>query len=149
MANVISTFPDFEYHVSLASRERGSLTVKEGIENLDQFAQVLTDEQHERIRDTADKLVFSQSASGVFSIAKYIEASRVGSATVPWPIYVWNLFTSHRASAFLWRLFQNALPDDQNVQRKDIYLVSKCVCCSTPAIETHVHLSVARSTRGL
>lgn len=43
---------------------------------------------------------------------------------------------THRANAFMWRVLHNALPVDQNVQRKDIPLVSQCLCSASPKIET-------------
>lgn len=63
-------------------------TVREGIQSLHSFTQVLIEEQKEIISlveldpNEDDKLILSTSPSGSFSIARYIEANRVASPKV-------------------------------------------------------------------
>lgn len=101
-------------------------TVKEGIQQLDQWDHVLMDDQRYTITlvelnpNEKDNLILSIYATGSFSIAKYLAVNRVGFSKVVWNRYVWNCFTPYRANTFNWRVFQNALPVDQNVQHKGI-----------------------------
>lgn len=123
-------------------------TMKEGIQQLDQWDHILLDDQRYTITlvelnpNEKDNLILSISATGSFSIAKYLAVNRVGFSKVVWNRYVWNCFTPYRANTFNWRVFQNALPVDQNVQHKGIPLASMCVCCATPKIETCEHLFI-------
>lgn len=42
----------------------------------------------------------------------------------------------------MWRIFQNALVVDSNMQRKGINLASRCVCCLSPSMEILEHLLI-------
>lgn len=42
----------------------------------------------------------------------------------------------------MWRLYQRALPVDDNIQAKGVVLSSKCVCCGSPHQESMNHLLV-------
>lgn len=125
-----------------------ALTVKQGIENMDQISYLLSYEQLERIGlielepEEDDIMIFEPSPIGKFSVAQYIGTSSDARNVVSWYSRVRNKYTSYRVNAFMWRVFQNALPVDYNLQRKGIVLASKCVCCSSPAQETLQHLFV-------
>lgn len=73
---------------------------------------------------------------------KYIAATRESNPEVVWDRVVWNKFTPFRINCFMWRLFQNALPVDANIQTKGIALASRCVCCANPKLETMDHLFI-------
>lgn len=123
----------------------GALSVREGIHILPQLEDILTSDQYSRIKmveldlNEDDQLIFSLTVTGKFSIQRYIAESRADHHEVGWARYAWKDFTPARANAFMWRIFQNALPVDSNIQRKGISLASICVCCSRPAFETLDH----------
>lgn len=124
------------------------VTVKQGLDNIKNFAHILTYEQLDRIRlveldpTEDDKLIFSQNGSGKFSTATYLEACRVARPEVAWATMIWNRFTPYRVKALMWQVFHDALPVDINIQRKGINLASKCVCCHSPSQETLHHLLI-------
>lgn len=57
-----------------------------------------------------------------------------------WVDMVWNSQLPFRLNAFAWRVLNSALPVDQNIKAKGIFLVSKCICCRNGAEETLAHL---------
>lgn len=59
-----------------------------------------------------------------------------------WSCFIWNKNTPYRVNASMRRVFQNALPADDNIQRKGISLSSCCVCCMVPSHETLEHLLI-------
>lgn len=61
-----------------------------------------------------DRLLFSESSTGKYLIAKYIKTTRMTAPKVVWDGYIRNKFTSYRVNAFIWRVSQNALPVDRN-----------------------------------
>lgn len=124
------------------------LSVKHVPHNFQEIQSVLTEDQWARVRfveldsQEVDKLIFSHTNSRKFSIAKYTAASRVATPEIVWSRYVWNRSSSHRANAFMWKVFHIALPVDRNIQGKGIVLASKCMCCTSPTTETLEHLLI-------
>lgn len=110
------------------------LTVKEGVQSIQQIEHFLTYEQLSNISvievdpHEENKLIFSLNSLGKFPISK----SRVASPPVPWARYFWHNITTYCVNTFMWRLFQDALPFDYNILRKAIVLASKCVCVIIP-----------------
>lgn len=133
------------------------LKVRDGIRDLHNIEHLLTYEQLDKIRivelapQEEDKLRFLNTASEKFAMGKYIATLQTDSSLVDWHHRVWNSCIPFRIQAFLWKVYQRALPVDSNVQRRGIQMASKCVCCSEPGRETvdHIflHSELARSVR--
>lgn len=82
------------------------------------------------------------TSSVKFSVPNYVNMMRIHGPKKDWTDLVWNKFTHFRVIAFMWKVFWGALPVDRNIQRRGIHLVSKCVCCSYPTVETKEHLFI-------
>lgn len=106
------------------------LTVREGISQILSYVHLLSTEQIERIDlielddEMDDRLIFAAFGNGKFSLAEYLAVFEVEATEVIWVRLVWNKFASYRTNAFMWRVFNNALPVDINIQRKKITLAS-------------------------
>lgn len=78
----------------------------------------------------------------VFSQPKF--ASNPFRRVLPNPLghdVVWKIGMLPKISVFMWRLFHNALPTEDNVRRCGVHLASMCKCCShSRSIESKHHL---------
>lgn len=50
---------------------------------------------------------------------------------VPWARFIWIRDPSSKIFFFLWRVMKRCIPTDDNVQRLNVQLVSKCYYCET------------------
>lgn len=129
-------------------QSQSNLTVREAVHSIQSVEGLLTEEQRQCLSlvdiddHEEDKLVFTLSGNGKFSVRKYIEAIREEGNSVGWHHLVWNQANSFRVNHFLWRVFRNALPVDDNIQRNGVVLASRCACCLSPSLETIEHVLI-------
>lgn len=130
----------------LDANSESLITVNQGIEVLESMQQQLTEEQIYKIKEVCvrpslpDKLIFTPSRDGRFNTKAYLSQVLAVRPYQTWTNTVWNPFTTARVNAFMWRLYQRALPVDDNIQAKGIILASKCTCCMEAKRETLTHL---------
>ncbi|KAL0444438.1 UNVERIFIED_CONTAM: hypothetical protein Slati_2166500 [Sesamum latifolium] len=89
-----------------------------------------------------DKIVWTRSSDGVFSMRAAWETIRVASPRRQLLADIWHC--SLTISVFLWRLFQDRIPMDARMKQKGFSFPSKCQCCE--AEETIPHLFVESLT---
>lgn len=125
-----------------------TLTVREGLQELEKWKPALTDDQWRKANlvildeQTKDELKCTLSASGKFCISDYVKHFRISRSKKAWTDIVWNKYTAFRINAFTWKVMRGAIPVDRNVQKRGIPFTSRCVCCNTPQIETIDHLMI-------
>ncbi|KAL0448914.1 UNVERIFIED_CONTAM: hypothetical protein Slati_1447800 [Sesamum latifolium] len=90
-----------------------------------------------------DKIVWTRSSDGVFSMKIAWETIRVASSQRQLLADTWYCSLRPTMSVFLWRLFQNRISVDARMKQKGFSFPSKCQCCE--AEETILHLFVESS----
>jgi hypothetical protein len=55
---------------------------------------------------------------------------RIKHPTNPWGSHVWKSYIPTKISMLIWQILQNKLPTDDNLEKLNICLPSKCLCCS-------------------
>lgn len=78
------------------------------------------------MKDLNDKACWLGSSSGEFSIKSTFQLLRQRKEEVPWTRFIWIRGLSSKISSFLWRVMRRCIPTDDNVQRLNVQLVSKC-----------------------
>src|SRR4051812_10959296 len=93
------------------------------------------------LNDNADKIVWSATENGNFSLTSAWELVRTRSISFNFSKFCWHKYIPLKISIFLWCLLHKTLATDMAVKGNDISIVSKCVCCSTnPQSESATHL---------
>lgn len=125
-----------------------NIKVREGVLEIDKWKPALTNEQWKRAQfvvfdnDVSDQLRCTLNAAGTFRVAEYLNHYRRRRPKKEWTDVVWNKFTNERVKAFNWKVCRGALPVDSMVQSRGIPMVSRCICCRKPKVETIEHLMI-------
>lgn len=125
-----------------------NITVREGVLEIDKWKPTLTNEQWKRAQlvvfdnDVPDQLRCTLNAAGTFRVAEYVNHYRRRRQKKEWTDVVWNKVTNERVKAFNWKVCRGALPVDSMVQSRGIPMVSRCICCRKPKVETIEHLMI-------
>ncbi|KAL2250199.1 UNVERIFIED_CONTAM: hypothetical protein Sindi_2493600, partial [Sesamum indicum] len=90
-----------------------------------------------------DKIVWTATSNGTFSIASAWEAIRVASPRRQLFTDIWHRSLRPTVSVFLWRLFQDWIPVDERMKRKGFSFVSKCQCCEAEESISHLFVEGA------
>ncbi|KAL9676080.1 hypothetical protein QQ045_004293 [Rhodiola kirilowii] len=95
-----------------------------------------------QLNDTPDTLKWKYTKDGNFSNKVCYDKIRDH-----WPKeklfkHTWRSWIPPKISIFLWRLWHQALPTDDNLAKVGISGASKCWCCSKPKSETVEHLFI-------
>lgn len=78
-----------------------------------------------------DQMVWVRSPTGKFSVSGAWSALRQRRNLSLVDRFVWSLVIPEKISFFVWRLLLGWVPLDEQLQRKDLPIVSKCSCCGT------------------
>ncbi|XP_027171434.1 uncharacterized protein LOC113771000 [Coffea eugenioides] len=97
--------------------------------------------QQQIFPDLQDQMVWEGSVSGEFTIVSAVEDLRRKGNTSLVSKYIWSSALPKKMSFFVWRLLRKWIPVDVQLQRKGVFLGSRCPCCSG-ARETAEHLFV-------
>ncbi|XP_027065969.1 uncharacterized protein [Coffea arabica] len=90
--------------------------------------------------DRHDELVWSQTASGKFTLASVFQEVRQAQNYSVLHSQVWHPRIPLKVSFFMMRLLLGKLPLTDVLRRIGVQLVSKCLCCQGGAIETLEHV---------
>lgn len=144
----ISFWKDNWLGTILDKTNSSNITVQEGLLELEKWKPALTEDQWFKAKaivtddQIKDELRCTLSPSGKFRIADYVKKYQRPKAKKWWSDIMWNKYSSFRVNAFNWKIMRRAIPVDRNVQMRGIALVSRCVCCSNPKVETLEHLMI-------
>ncbi|KAL3635459.1 hypothetical protein CASFOL_020006 [Castilleja foliolosa] len=128
--------------------DKSGITVREGLESLDSWKHLLSEEQLHDISlikiddDAPDRLIFKGTCDGKFKTGHYISYLRARNAKIWWTNIIWKKHIPAKIGAFLWRVFLNAIPVDEKVYLRGILGPFKCCCCLDGGFETITHLLV-------
>lgn len=123
-----------------------NITVREGLQEIDKRKPALTDDQWNHAKSVIideqakDELWCTLTPTGKFSVAEYVKHYRNPRPKKEWTDVIWNKFSTFRVNAFSWKVWRGAIPADANIQRRGVPFSSRCVCCSSPKVETLEHL---------
>lgn len=113
--------------------------VKEGRWNVDKLREILSEEMAAfictyfklMIRDLNNKACWLESSSREFSVKSAFQLMRHRKEEVPWARFIWVRGLPSKISFFMWRVMRRCIPTNDNVQRLNVHLVSKCYCCES------------------
>lgn len=77
-----------------------------------------------------DAIRWTLSPNGEFSFASAWDKVRARRPTTPILVNLWYACLSPSISFFLWRLFFGRIPIDTKLQKRNVSLASKCLCCA-------------------
>ncbi|KAL9664436.1 hypothetical protein QQ045_019836 [Rhodiola kirilowii] len=84
-----------------------------------------------------DRLIWTGSSSGQFSIKEFLTTFRTRLPMLHWPKAVWNAWLPLKVAIFVWCLIYQAIPTDDRVSRMGISMVSMCSCCNSFSESSH------------
>lgn len=89
--------------------------------------------------DIPDRLVWELDSSGKVTTSNFLRSFVPSLPVIKMFDIIWKPWLPMKVSCFLWKMLQCALPTDDNVVRTGFNMVSKCVCCKEPDVETMEH----------
>ena len=90
----------------------------------------------------ADLFVWKYSPNGIFSCKFAAEFFKVPSLKVAWGRELWHHYLPPSQTLLCWKAFHQRLPTDDHLQRKGMFLVSRCRLCAS-SFETIDHVLVS------
>lgn len=88
-----------------------------------------------------DKLVWTKNSTGAFFIKSAWDDIRERGLSLFIYKKIWNPQRPLKISIFVRKVLHRAVPVDLLVQKRGIYMASKCCCCPTnPDMESTLHL---------
>ncbi|KAF5191388.1 Ribonuclease h domain [Thalictrum thalictroides] len=92
--------------------------------------------QHLKMEVTLDRRIWPHCSSGSFSIKSYIQLNQGSHQSNAVLKRIWSDFVPTKMAFFCWKLFMNAVPVDSEIIRCNIPIVSRCLCCQSPSVES-------------
>ncbi|XP_012846841.1 PREDICTED: uncharacterized protein LOC105966808 isoform X3 [Erythranthe guttata] len=87
-----------------------------------------------------DRLIFTKSTSGNFTVSEYWDLVRHKNPRVKFTKKIWHPHIPLKVGAFFWKLAYGAIPVDLALQKRGYPYPSKCRCCEKPSQESLTHL---------
>ncbi|KAL3635512.1 hypothetical protein CASFOL_020059 [Castilleja foliolosa] len=130
----------------ISPQNTSQLTVKDAKDHQQSIENMISISQMESLRslnidsNIEDKLIYMGNINGKFTVKDYINKRRGQGNHLSWSDYIWHPAIPYKASGFLWRVFQKAVPVDEQIRKRGFIGPSKCRCCNSGDIETINHL---------
>lgn len=89
-------------------------------------------------REDKDTLIWNASSSGCFSTHSSYDMVRKKTNSSLVLRSIWNSLLLLKIYFLAWRVLNNYLPLDANLEKLGVFLVSKCYCCASTEISRHL-----------